>query len=50
MSWNLAAEFPDKVFVFTPPPGSGRIEFTPTPAMAGSPKPKPATTEPQTTP
>ena len=40
MSWNLAAEFPDKVFVFTPPPGSEKINFMPTPALAGSPKAK----------
>jgi hypothetical protein len=47
MSWNLSADFPDKVFVFTPPPGSAKIEFMPVPALAGAPKSKPATTPPQ---
>ncbi|HXJ23919.1 MAG TPA: DUF2092 domain-containing protein [Polyangia bacterium] len=50
MSWNLSAEFPDKVFAFTPPPGSAKIEFTPVPALAGSPKPNPGMTAPAVTP
>ena len=46
MSWNLSPDFPDKAFVFTPPPGSEKIDFTPMPAMAGSPKPKPSNAAP----
>lgn len=47
MSWNLAADFPDKVFVFTPPPGSERIDFSPTPALTGSPRSKSGGAAPQ---
>lgn len=51
MSWNLSPpEFPDKVFAFTPPPGSAKIDFSPVPALAGSPKAKPSGTAPPVTP
>jgi hypothetical protein len=50
MSWNLSSAFPDKVFVFTPPPGSEKIDFKPVPALSGSPKPRAATSTPQVTP
>jgi hypothetical protein len=50
MSWNLSATFPDKVFIFTPPPGSEKIDFSPVPAAAGSPKSRAATSAPQMTP
>jgi len=51
MSWNLSPPaFSDKVFVFTPPPGSAKIDFSPMPAMAGSPKSKPSTAAPQVSP
>ncbi len=50
MSWKLSAEFPDKVFVFTPPPGSAKIDFSPMPAMAGTPKSKSSAAAPGVTP
>ena len=50
MSWNLSAEFPDKVFVFTAPPGSAKIDFSPVPALAGTPKPKSAAASPEVAP